>query len=314
MSAILWLLIGLFGFCIAVRSRRRWLRYPAGAFAVLALFLGGYLYWYEHRPIPAEANEAWFVGIHYQRVVRSEPRPLIIHIVTINLDATDIQLLVTPPVSQGEHPLVGQTTSEFLRQHQLQVAVNGSFFSPWHSNGPFDYYPRVGDPVGVHGLAITNGKRYSPPVIGHHALLFTKDNRAAIADDLPDAWQGISGREIFVKEVAFALDVATTNLYSPLEPRTAFGLSKDHRKLFLVVVDGRQPNYSEGVSIKELAAILIEHDVWTGLHMDGGGSSTLARADNSGKAILVNSPVHGRHPPGRERPVANHLGVFAKRK
>lgn len=30
--------------------------------------------------------------------------------------------------------------------------------------------------------------------------------------------------------------------------------------------------------------------------------------------VVLNSPIHGRVPPGRERPVANHLGIFARQK
>jgi len=314
MIAILWLFAAALTFGVAAWSRRRWLRFTVIAFGLLALSVSVYCYWYEHRTVPGATSEVWFDGITYQRVIRTEPRALIVHIVTIDLDAADIGFLVTPPMNLGEHPLVGQTTSDFLRQHQLQVAINGSFFFPWHSNGPFDYYPHTGDPVSVNGLAISNGKRYSRPANGHYALLLTKDNRAAIANDLTNAWQGISGREIFVKDGAFVLDAKTALLYSPHEPRTAFALSKDQRTLMLVVVDGRQPNYSEGVSVEELASLLIEHGAWTALHMDGGGSSTLVRADDAGEPVVINSPIHGRHPPGRERPVANHLGVFAKRK
>ena len=79
------------------------------------------------------------------------------------------------------------------------------------------------------------------------------------------------------------------------------------------VIDGRQPNFSEGVTLEELAAIIRAHGGWTALHLDGGGSSTLAREDADGRPSVVNAPIHGRHPPGRERPVANHLGVFARR-
>jgi exopolysaccharide biosynthesis protein len=143
-------------------------------------------------------------------------------------------------------------------------------------------------------------------------LFLTKDNRAIIGDDCHDAWQAISGREVFVKNGKYTLDGKRSALYATPEPRTAFALSTEGRKLMLFVVDGRQPNYSEGVSIVELAAIIIEHGGATALHIDGGGSSTLVRADETGEPIVVNSPIHGRHPPGRERPVANHLGVYAK--
>jgi exopolysaccharide biosynthesis protein len=81
----------------------------------------------------------------------------------------------------------------------------------------------------------------------------------------------------------------------------------------LFVVDGRQPNYSEGMSLPELAQVMLDYGADTALNLDGGGSSTLVMEGNDGKPHVLNSPIHGRVPPGRERPVANHLGIFAKR-
>ena len=49
------------------------------------------------------------------------------------------------------------------------------------------------------------------------------------------------------------------------------------------------------------------------LNLDGGGSSTLVAEDEKKNPVLLNSPIHGRLPPGKERPVANHLGIFARR-
>jgi exopolysaccharide biosynthesis protein len=82
----------------------------------------------------------------------------------------------------------------------------------------------------------------------------------------------------------------------------------------LFVVDGHQPNYSEGMTLPELAQIVLKHEGYTALNLDGGGSSTLVIEGLDGKPIVLNSPIHGRVPPGRERPVANHLGIFARRK
>jgi hypothetical protein len=45
--------------------------------------------------------------------------------------------------------------------------------------------------------------------------------------------------------------------------------------------------------------------------MDGGGSSTLVFEGLFGTSKVVNSPIHGSIP-GWERPVGNHLGIFAK--
>ena len=82
--------------------------------------------------------------------------------------------------------------------------------------------------------------------------------------------------------------------------------------MIILLVDGRQPNYSEGVTMAELVGILREYGAYSALNLDGGGSTTLAIEGESGEPVLLNSPIDNRIP-GRERPVANHLGIFARR-
>jgi exopolysaccharide biosynthesis protein len=96
-----------------------------------------------------------------------------------------------------------------------------------------------------------------------------------------------------------------------LEPRTAVGVNKNGRRLYLVVVDGRQPLYSEGATLQVLAGLLKDFGAYYAMNLDGGGSSTLVMEGADGEAIILNSPIDS-YIPGRERPVANHLGVYLK--
>ena len=95
------------------------------------------------------------------------------------------------------------------------------------------------------------------------------------------------------------------------EPRTAVGINKNGRFLYLVVVDGRQPFYSEGATLAELAKILIRHGAHMAMNLDGGGSSTMVMEGDDGQPLVLNSPIDN-YIPGRERAVANHLGVHIK--
>ena len=81
--------------------------------------------------------------------------------------------------------------------------------------------------------------------------------------------------------------------------------------MLLVVVDGRQPNYSEGVTLVELTEIVAGYGGDTALNLDGGGSTALIARGRTGQPIQLNSPIDNRIP-GRERPVANHLGIYAR--
>ena len=78
----------------------------------------------------------------------------------------------------------------------------------------------------------------------------------------------------------------------------------------LFLIDGRQPSYSEGATLAELAQIILEYGGYNAVNLDGGGSSTLVIQNENGEPEVLNSPIHTRIP-GRERPIANHLGIFA---
>lgn len=58
------------------------------------------------------------------------------------------------------------------------------------------------------------------------------------------------------------------------DPRTALAQRKDGIVLFLVI-DGRQPGHSSGVSIKEMIRIFTRYQAHNAVNLDGGASSTL---------------------------------------
>jgi Icc-related predicted phosphoesterase len=67
-------------------------------------------------------------------------------------------------------------------------------------------------------------------------------------------------------------------------PRTAIGYLNDHTLLFMVV-DGRQSS-SAGVTIKELAQIMLDVGCYEAINLDGGGSSAMISANE-----VINVPV-----------------------
>lgn len=80
-------------------------------------------------------------------------------------------------------------------------------------------------------------------------------------------------------------------------PRTAVGLNQDSTKVYFVVVDGRQPALSVGMSCAELADYMISIGCYQGVNLDGGGSSTMVV-----RGAIKNSPSDGN-----ERSVGNAL-------
>jgi hypothetical protein len=89
-------------------------------------------------------------------------------------------------------------------------------------------------------------------------------------------------------------------------PCSGAAIAPDGR-LFLVEVDGRQPEISVGVTRREFAALMRSLGATDGLLLDGGGSSTLVvRRLGETDAAVVNSPSDGR-----ERPVADGIFVYS---
>ena len=62
--------------------------------------------------------------------------------------------------------------------------------------------------------------------------------------------------------------------------------------MILVVVDGRQKPYSDGMTLRELANLMLALGARDALNLDGGGSSTMVYADpdSGGKLRVANRP------------------------
>jgi exopolysaccharide biosynthesis protein len=91
------------------------------------------------------------------------------------------------------------------------------------------------------------------------------------------------------------------------------GVDAANTRLIIVVVDGRRPAYSAGLTLGQLADEMIHLGCAEAINLDGGGSSTLVMRDvKSGKFSVVNRPSDGhdlRIPLSIERPVASALGA-----
>ncbi len=283
------------------------------AVAVIVFAVGGFFFWRDHRPQLANTRVELFDGITYLRDVRQQPRPLIIHVVQIDLDTPGLSFLVTPSDPVDGHEVRAQTVSQFLVIHDLQLAINGDFFWPWWYHTIFDYYPHDNDPTDVNGFAASNGDVYSEEKADdpRPTLFLSQDNRAGIDQSIGAVYNAISGIPLIVEDGHISGQIKPDEYYAGLHPRSAVGLDRERRTLLLFIVDGRQPNYSEGVTMPELAQIAIEHGAYTAINLDGGGSSTLVIEDATGKPQILNSPIHASIP-GMERPVGNHLGVYAQ--
>ena len=221
----------------------------------------------------------------------------------LRVDLTDptIEFFSTP--SNGDAPLetFGQTTTTFVQTYGVAVGVNANFFSPVNTT--------PNDPRDILGLAISQGSMVSTFDSSRPAILITRSNQVTFATSAPvtyaNVWTAVSGSDLVLIDGVPQLGSCTTSFCGP-NPRTALGLSQDNRYLYMIVIDGRQPGWSDGATLEETGQWLLRLGAWNGLNLDGGGSSAMARSQGS-SAVLLNRPSGGV-----QRVNGNHIGVFAQ--
>jgi len=229
-------------------------------------------------------------GIAHRRWKLSEPRPLMVNAVRVDGQSPGIRFHTTGRIESWENGKTEtrrQTVRDYLEGERrrgvpLAVAINADAFT---LTTGFDRE----DPTDILGLAVAAGEPVSQPA-GTPSLVVTKSGELAIEQLARDA--DLSGIDVAVSGFGLCLrDGAALRGGPDLHPRTGFGLSKDRRFLFLMTIDGRQPE-SAGATTEELGSLLSKVGAADGINMDGGGSTTLARWNQeTGTVELLNRPV-----------------------
>jgi hypothetical protein len=295
--------------------KRKINRFPRWIWSILAiplLIVGAYLVFTIGRPAPIPVKRELFDGVTYRRLVRYLPHSMIVHVLVIDTKVKGTQFLVTPPGENLEGgTITARTTSQFLQEFGVQIAVNGDGFLPWWSHSPMDYYPHVGDPVIPKGVAASYGKVYADglqDIRPEPTIYISRRNEITFNNPPNKVFHALSGDRMLIVSGEIIPDLNNKVLH----PRTAIGTNRNGRWLYLVVVDGRQPFYSTGATYAELARLLKDLGAFNAMSLDGGGSSTMVIEGENGEPSILNSPIDN-YIPGRERPVANHFGIFLKR-
>lgn len=269
-------------------------------------------------PQPALAalrGEALFPGGRYWRVTQTEPALMQVHVLELDLRRVRLELTAGDASKGREH--VAQTTSDYVRRNDLAAAVNASYFTPFKggSKGGDDYYPHAGDGADVSGAAIAFGRQVSPVEPDEdervNAILCIQADQVEIIDG-QDCGRAVehavsAGPRLLAAGQARSFEAFGQSYGENRHPRTAIGVDADALRAWLVVVDGRQPDLSEGASLNDLIAIFRDLGAEDAMNLDGGGSTTLV-VRRAGDTVVLNSPIH-TGVPGRERPSANHIGV-----
>ncbi|MFM1770200.1 MAG: hypothetical protein RJA22_2729 [Verrucomicrobiota bacterium] len=245
--------------------------------------------------------------------------------IRVDLQDPDVQLMVTPAVTTNyvtdSRETVLQTPREFMRQHGVQVAVNGCWFSPAGYGNP------SGTPSWLAGPVISQGRTVSSQSNSNDsqsAMFFTTNKQASFyannwpAADTTGQYTAMSGLYPLLVDgvnISYAYTnglVGSSSVHSR-QPRSALGLSQDNRYLIIVSIDGRQ-TLSDGAYDYETAEFLQLFGAWNGMNIDGGGSTCMVKADDCGQPVDVNQNSYqfAVSQPGSQRPVGCNLGVYAR--
>lgn len=222
-------------------------------------------------------------------IVRRTDTPQIIHAVKIDLTQPQNKIHATRSADRKK------ITSKFADQYRCSVAINADFFS-------FENYQTI-------GLSVGEGERWegTGDTESWGSLVVTKDNKVSIgapAEVVPytdEIFAAVGGKNHLIHDGKIVQAAcASGDSFCNRHPRTAVGLSEDGNTLIMVVVDGRSEK-SKGASLPELADIMLNLGSSRAINLDGGGSTAMYIRSEGG---LINTPSDGR-----ERVVANHLGV-----
>lgn len=160
------------------------------------------------------------------------------------------------------------------------AADNGAVFAV---NG--DYYG-----FRDSGIVIRNGVVYRDQG-ARDGLVFYRDGSVAVYDEtgtsadelLADgAWNTLSFGPAVVEDGTVVAGIDDVEIDTNFgnhsiqgeQPRTAIGILDDNH-IVIVVVDGRDTGYSRGVTMTELAEIMVSLGATTAYNLDGGGSSEM---------------------------------------
>ena len=168
------------------------------------------------------------------------------------------------------------------------MATNGDYFNMG-----------TGEPL---GYLIMEGNTIKGTGEPYFAIL--KDGSAVIrvaGTDTSDVQEAVSGPFLLIRDGKNVAPVDNT-----LAPRNSVGICADGSVVFYLN-DGRQAPTSVGMTLNEVASVLLDAGCVTALYLDGGGSATVAaRPEGSSRLQVINSPSDGA-----EREVASALLVVS---
>jgi Phosphodiester glycosidase len=266
-----------------------------------------------------QTSQRPFRGVVHITRHQTTPRAVTMHIVTVDLTDPGIHLKLTAP--GGTRETLRETTLAFLTREHAQIAINAHFFLP---------FPSTDLHAEVIGLAASEGTVYSECELPSQsyaivpnapAINFDRVNRASVvrcSDGTSSLWNTLAGSAQIItngvvtipayKDPENPSGLLTPNAdysnqrswYELPRARTAIGLTRNGQLLVLFTVEAERSGETSGMTVREMASLLVkDYGVYNAINLDGGGSTSLA--------------IDGRIVTSGNREVASNLAIFAER-
>ena len=137
------------------------------------------------------------------------------------------------------------------------------------------------------------------------AMVISQSEYGAHRDNI---YEALGGRQRILNNGSV---VTTTD--KTLEPRTAVGVSKDRKTVYILVFDGRNTSWSSGANYDTMATIFKAAGAWDAINLDGGGSSTFVLAKDGAAGTSVDDyRVLNKVSDGSERKVVNGIAIVRR--
>ena len=227
----------------------------------------------------------------------SGPNNLLYPITVMNRSPEAAQVALFTPRFGAE------ARAEFTTTQVVLTDTVGPFTPDGQVTGKVSYVG-IGDRIGIP----PNGAVLAANGVAGYALKDLKVGdqltlKLAIEPKVGEIVQAIGGGPRLVRDGVVSVEHRQESFADSFatrrHPRTGIGLRGS--ELLLVTVDGRQPGYSDGMTLTEFAQLFVQLGCQQALNLDGGGSTTMVV-----RGQIVNSPSDGG-----ERHVANALALFS---
>ena len=239
-------------------------------------------------------------GVIYTEIVYTDKNSANVRAYAISIKPGAATILTTMPSDSADKKgtvanMKKQLSSAISNGKNVIAGVNADFFDMGGTNV-------------MRGLCIKDGVFISGtgdrPWFGitndGNAVMGTSAEYANYKDKL---FTAVGGSHIILKNGGTDNLSIGTEFSDTRHPRTAAGVTSDGT-VVLIVVDGRQPEISNGASLADLAYIMSTLDCVNAINLDGGGSSTFILKNEKGELVTENSPSAGSL-----RAVANGLMI-----